>query len=83
MAFTGRYCLDDCLAQLFSLNVDPAYLTRWMLGQRRAKQILSPGDVDPIPRVVWALPSHTDEGSPHILEHEPQKGLASGLPKAG
>ena len=53
-----------------------------MLGQRRANQILSAGDVDPIPSVVWALPSHRDEGSPHILEQEPQNGLASGLPKA-
>lgn len=54
-----------------------------MLDQRRTNQILSPGDVDPIPRVVWALPSHRDEGSPHILEQEPQNGLASGLPEAG
>lgn len=53
-----------------------------MLGQRRANQILSPRDMEPIPRVVWALPSHRDEGNPHILEQGAQDGLTSGVPKA-
>lgn len=45
-------------------------------------QILSPGDVD-LFLGLSGLPSHRDEGSPHILEQEPQNGLASGLPEAG